>query len=139
MIVADASVIVKLVLHEKESDIVFDEFKAFINEGEIIASPEIALVEALNAIWKHYILLKDITTSDFDRAISLVPEIWNRLNKVQVEFIYKHAVNIAIKNKITVYDSLYLAACRLTNGRLFTFDENLGNKAKLLDIKTIKV
>ena len=139
MIVADASALVKLVLHEPQSEFALDTFQQLIIEGETISSPEIAFSESLNVIWKHYILLKNISKADFDAAVQTFTAIWERIDHVPVEKLYTLALELAVANRINMYDSLYLAQCKLNDGRLFTFDIKLLEKAKAIGLKSIKV
>jgi len=138
MIVADASSLIKLVLHEPESAYAFSRFEDFIDEGEIISSPEIAFVESLNAIWKHYVLLRNIDKNEFEYAINMLSAVWDKIDRVSSEPLSIYAIKIAVENKISIYDSLYLAQCKLNNGKLFTFDTKLIEKAKLLGIDIVK-
>ena len=139
MIVADASAIVKLVIHEPESELVFNKFQSFSDDEETIYSPEITLTESLNVIWKHHLLLKDLSKNDLKTAIGALFAVWAKINKVNSEPISKYAISIAIDYKISVYDSLYLSYCKLNYGKLFTFDHELAKAAKLLGVQTIKI
>lgn len=139
MIVADASAIVKLVVHEPESELVFNKFQSFFEDGETIFSLEITLTESLNVIWKHYLLLKNLSQNDLRLSVDALFAIWSKINKVNSESISKYAINIAIEHKISVYDSLYLAYCKLNYGKLFTFDNELSRAAKSLGVQTIKL
>ncbi len=137
MIVSDASALIKLALHEPESEIVFNKFKSFIKQGERISSPDIALAESLNAIWKHHVLLKDVSRHDLQTALEITREVWSKIEKIQSEYISEDAMNIAVQYKASVYDSLYIAACRLTSGKLFTFDSKLKQIADSGGITTV--
>lgn len=139
MIVADASALVKLALHEPASETAYTKFVSFIDDGEAIASPDIALIESINAIWKHYILLKNISERDFETALNTMYNVWSRIEKVPSESISKHATDIAVQNRISVYDSLYLAQCRLNSGKLFTFDNKLVEVANRLKVSVVRL
>ena len=80
MIVLDASFLIKLVLEEKGSDIAEKLFKDWIIRGEDIITVDTALSESFNALWKHYILLKDLDRSTLNEASKDLLTLWNKLS-----------------------------------------------------------
>ena len=126
-------------MSEAGSDLVSEKFRNFIEEGEAISSPDIALIETLNAIWKHYAILKNITKNDFEKALESFPAIWSKIKKLDSESISKYATELAAENKISVYDSIYVTQCKLNYWVLFTFDKKLLNIARSLGVKAIQV
>jgi predicted nucleic acid-binding protein len=93
--------------------------------GEVIAAPEIALAEALNAAWKHFSLAKDISRSELDEAAVQLSFVWSKITHLDTRQLASAAIGIAVENRHSVYDTLYLAACKSNNAPLLTFDEKL--------------
>ena len=62
--ILDASVLVKLVITEPGSERARDIVRRALSEGEAMACPDIALAEALNALWKQHALLGRLFTFD---------------------------------------------------------------------------
>lgn len=58
--IIDSSVIIKLILREPGSDHAYEVLREAGMRGEELSTPDIALPETLNAIWRHHKLLKDI-------------------------------------------------------------------------------
>lgn len=137
MIVIDASAIVKLVIKEEGSLKATTEMEAAIAKGEIIVSPDVALAETLNAIWKHYKLLKDISKEEVGQRVDMALLVWDKITKIETEKLAHTAIGIATSNNITAYDSLYIAASKSNNAPLLTFDEGIKNKAEKLDLTLI--
>lgn len=137
MIVLDASALTKLVIEEEGSIKTRNWMTSYLRNGQIVASPDIALAEVLNAIWRHFVLLKDINRNQANGAVEKLLFIWDKITKLNTEMLVKVAIGIAVSTNLTAYDSLYLAASKLNNAPLFTFDERMKEKADTLDIKTL--
>lgn len=137
MIVLDASALVKLVLTEENSDKVRTVYKKELSSKERIIVPNLALPESLNAIWKYYILRKELTIKEFISTVNDLISIFDGLEKASDREIVKHAVVLAKNNKITIYDAFYAATSIIYNIPLLTFDKNLLKKASKIGIKTI--
>lgn len=136
MIVLDASFIVKLIIEENGSEIAGDLFKEWIKHGEKIITVDIALSEILNALWKHYMLFKDIDRRSLKEALRDLLILWSKLMIVPTQEIAEKSLNIAVNEEITIYDSLYLALAQHYNASLATFDTKQRMKANKLRIKT---
>lgn len=99
MIVADSSFIVEGLLKDK---------KLFADD-QIIA-PELAIYEVTNAIWKHEHLLKDLENGRPYLSIffSLI-----QAGKITVlspnESLMQESYSIAERNRITVYDAVFIS------------------------------
>ena len=123
MIILDASFLVKLILEEPYSHEAYDIIEGLLRRSEKLITVDIALPETLNALWKHHVILKDISEKTLMEAVSDLMELWSKLDKIHIEELVKEAVEIAIKYNITIYDSLYLAAADKYNAGLATYDE----------------
>lgn len=134
MIVIDASAIVKLVINEEGSVRAGKEIQMAIGRGEVVVSPDIALAETLNSIWKHCRILKDLSVDELDQRLDMTLLVWNKITKIDTEKLAEEALGVAARHGITAYDALYIAASRSNNAALLTFDRKLMDKAKELDI-----
>jgi predicted nucleic acid-binding protein len=134
MIVLDASAFVKLVVKEEGSMKANSEVSAAIIRGEIVAAPDIALAETLNSIWKNHKVLKNISKEETRQYTERTLDVWDKLVKIDTVKLAESAMNIAISNNITLYDSLYVAAAKTNNSALMTFDQELIKKADKLEI-----
>ncbi len=136
MIVIDASALIKYILHEEN----WEEIGMYIREMKPLYSIDHILKEAGNAIWKHHYLRKSI---DAITAQKLMKKIV-KLTKTQVIILEPEsqymlrALEIALKYKITFYDSLYLAQAQRI-GELLTSDRKQAEVADKLNIKTYLV
>lgn len=138
MIIVDANAIVKLALEEQFSKETRYTIKMFLSEGEIIASPSIAIAEALNTLWKHNVLIKDLKDSSLPIAMQEITDFWDNVEKMPVEALASEAMNIAKKHRLTVYDSFYVVAASLNRAPLLTFDRDITENYKELNIKIVK-
>ena len=78
-LVVDASALVKLVLEEEHSE-EFGKYFYTAALSEKIFSPDFALAEAFNAIWKHVKLLRDLGEPEGVKASRDLLKIWEKLN-----------------------------------------------------------
>jgi predicted nucleic acid-binding protein len=130
-IVIDSSALAKFLLKEEGWDRVREI---------IIKRPytlELAVKEVANAIWRRVSLLKDIS---IEKAITLLNdllELKKRLLIIEPQDIYmKQAFEIAVKEKITVYDALFMAQAFMKQATLISSDKEQCEIAEKLDIKT---
>ncbi len=133
MIVIDASALTKYVLHESG----WDEISTYLRTKRPLYSLDHVLKECCNAVWKHYYVRKLISRTI---ALELVKRI-KKLVDTQVVILepenqyLERAVEIALDNGLTVYDSLYLAQAE-KYGEILTSDERQARVAKSLGIIT---
>ncbi|WP_148676897.1 type II toxin-antitoxin system VapC family toxin [Staphylothermus marinus] len=95
-----------------------------------------ALYESPNALWKHYILVKDLDLGSFRNAFKDLLSLWNGFTVIPAHEIAGKSLDIAIKEKATIYDSLYLALAQQYNACLATFDTRQHIAADKLGIRT---
>lgn len=91
---------------------------------------DIALAESLNAMWKHVEIHRDLKAEDAKSAVEDLTRIWDKLNILTTRELSEEAVDIALTQDITVYNSLYMAATRKLNATLYTADRKLHNASK---------
>ena len=137
MIVLDASAIIKLVVREEHSESVRKQISEAIVGGDTIAAPDIALPEALNGIWRHVALLKDVGRSEVPERLAMLTFIWEKIIHINSSDLAEMAITIGIDSKLTVYDSLYIAASLINNAQLLTFDGEMAKRAKKLKVKVL--
>ena len=99
-VVVDASIAVKWVLAESDSDLAHR-----IVSYSLIA-PDLLLIECGNAIWRH------VELGEVDPG--QVPEVWAILRSMPVELVasdqlVERALELALALKHPIYDCLYLA------------------------------
>jgi len=132
VIVIDASSLTKYVLHEEN----WEEVGLYIKERRPLYSVEHILKEVGNAIWKHCYLKRII---DENTAIKLY-QVLLKLMEVKVvilepeEIYLQEALQIALNQGITLYDSLYLVQAQ-KYGELLTSDKKQAEIAVKLGIK----
>ncbi len=112
-LVVDASVAVKWVLAEAESDLAQQ-----IVHGSLLA-PDLLLIECGNAIWRH------VRLGEVDRTE--VPQLWAVLRAMPVEIVagralVERALDLAVMLNHPVYDCLYLALALDRGARVVTTD-----------------
>lgn len=130
MIVIDASSLAKYILKEE----------GWLNVEEHLVkgvySINHVVKEVANAIWKHVIIYgrinKDIGMTLYMQLKKLIKE---NIVILEPQNLYiDKAIEIALKHKITIYDSLYIAQA-LKHGELLTSDEKQGEIAKKYNVK----
>jgi len=130
LIILDASFIVKLVLQEENSSQTRVLLHNLILEGEHFATVDLALPEALNAIWKHATGIGDISREEALQAAVDLLKIWKKLKQYQSISMAEEALKLALKEEITVYDALYLQLAKTNGGKLATYDKEMRRIAK---------
>ncbi len=135
MVVLDASFLVKLVIREPLSNKALATFRKLVREDMNIRVPEIALSEVLNAIWKHNVLLKDISYEETMKAIKRLRRLWRLIQVYNLEEFLDKIMEIAVRERITVYDSFYIVLALVHEDSLYTFDKKMAEKASGLGVK----
>ncbi len=128
--VLDASMLVKLVLEEPGSEQVRNAVERAIRSGISLCTADLAIAEALNAIWKHAVLLKDIGIEEAKSAASDLVALCRRLEIVATLDAWEECLELALKEGVTVYDALYVAAAKARSAELYTADSRLYEVAR---------
>jgi predicted nucleic acid-binding protein len=134
MTVVDANVLFKLVAKEKHSEKVREIFLKKTSVGEPMEAPDIAVSEVLNALWKSYVLKKSMSAEGFEYASRQLDLIIAQLNLIPASDLKDIALKIAVEKRITVYDSMYIAASILKGSPLLSYDEELLGTASGLGV-----
>lgn len=114
-IVLDASVAVKLLSEEPDSDLA----AARVASASLIVAPDIIMIEVAHALWK-----KDHTTpnaaTDAQAAVAALAQMIDRL--VPADALLPAALTLAHQLPHALYDCLYLAFGRADEVRVLTSD-----------------
>lgn len=132
MIVVDASALARLVLMERGHEEVAERVKGS-------STVDHAIKEVGNAIWKAYArgyLAKEEATRRFANLTKLAKYVLWLTNEQDV---IDDAFKIAIENKITMYDALYIALALREEAELLTADGTQAKAAEKLNVKVIKI
>ncbi len=119
-VTVDASVIVKLFLHEEGSN----EAAAEVKKAGTLLAPDLLWAEVGNILWKH-VRRGDLAASDAEQM--LVDIMQMPIETTATRDLIGAALPLAIETDRTVYDSLYLALAVQSSSVLLTADERLVN------------
>jgi len=98
-----------------------------MKKGYTLHTVDIALAEGLNAIWKHANLIKDLKKEETKPTTQDLTKIYDEIGTLTTRELTEEAMDIALTQNITIYDSLYIAATQKLNGTLYTADQKLHN------------
>ncbi|MEM4727572.1 MAG: type II toxin-antitoxin system VapC family toxin [Candidatus Bathyarchaeia archaeon] len=94
------------------------------------ATLDLALYEALNAIWKEHVLLERMDWNTAYEFSKLLSEVFNVIEKHGIEGLELDVLQQAVEHGITIYDASYLTIAVKKNFILVTDDERLSEKIK---------
>ena len=72
------------------------------------ATLDLAIYEAINAIWKEHVLLKNIDRDTAITFIDIIHAIFNVMKTFSIGGFEKEIFELACKEHITIYDAAYL-------------------------------
>ncbi|MCO6040971.1 type II toxin-antitoxin system VapC family toxin [Thermococcus alcaliphilus] len=121
MIVIDASALAKVLLQEENWE--------SVPLTEKTATLDYALVEALNAIWKA-VIQKRLDEEDAKDRTEALKYLAKSLLLFEAKNYFERALEIALKEKITIYDALYIALAEELKADLYTSDVKQFEAAK---------
>ena len=127
-LIVDASVAVKWVLPEADSD---KAVALRASDVDIIA-PSLVIAELGNAIWKSA-TRGDMTAANAQHALRIAVAHYHRL--LPIEDLMTAALAFATALRHPIYDSFYLALAEREAATLITADERLLAAAKKTKIK----
>ena len=135
MTVVDANVLFKLIAKEEHSEKTRKIFLQKTSMGEPIETPDIAVSEVLNALWKSYVLKKSMSLASFEYATKQLDRIIAQLDLIPTSELKDIALKISVEKRIPVYDSMYIAASILRGSPLLSYDGELIEKASQLGVR----
>ncbi len=115
MIVVDASSLAKYILREEN----WEDVERYLADGT--CSLTLALAEVSNAIWKHQVVYSAISVEEAEIMFKALNETVEVIIYEPLENYVSRAQKIAIEEKITIYDALYIAQAE-RYGKILTSD-----------------
>jgi predicted nucleic acid-binding protein len=110
--VADTSYLIEGILRD-----------ATLLENQTLVSPDLALYEVVNALWKHETLIGDLR--DSQQRIELLLDLVSN-QRVQLVRPDKKLLNetyaLSLKHRLPIYDSIFIALALQLKMELATFD-----------------
>jgi predicted nucleic acid-binding protein len=138
--VVDTSVAVKWVVGRNEPDVREAQqlLLAFQRRDCTLSSPDLLFVEFANALTTgQRRALADVRQAVgflHDLGIRVAPLSWSALNR---------AIEIAVSNRVTVYDSYFLAVAESVKGTLVTADDKflrrIGPNANVIALRDLRL
>ncbi|MEM2170062.1 MAG: type II toxin-antitoxin system VapC family toxin [Candidatus Bathyarchaeia archaeon] len=125
----DSNILVKLVVNEPGSSEVREHMEALLEGGFNLCTVDLALPEALNALWKHVKLEGDLDGDEAMNAAEDLMQVYSRLVVLEFKKLRREALELALSLNITVYDAIYVAAARKLGAKLYTADRKLKDTA----------
>ncbi len=139
MITIDASAVIRVILTEDGSAAARRAFEKITETGEPLLSPDIVFTESLNALWKHYAILKDVDMKQLESAKLSFYRIYQSMSISDQPELAEDALKIAMENRISIYDSMYVALSIRMRAPLMTFDNSLREKAERIGFELLEV
>jgi predicted nucleic acid-binding protein len=97
---------------------------------------DLAVKEVANAIWRRVTLMGDVSLEKAPVILGDLLELKRVALRVEPQDPYLgQALRIAIENRVTVYDSLFIAQALAKKAALTTSDERQGRVAERLNVK----
>lgn len=128
MIVIDASSLAKYILREER----WEEIERYLAAGT--CSLTLALAEVSNAIWKHQAVYSAISVEEAEIMFRALNETMEVVIYEPIGNYVGRAQKIAIEEKITIYDALYIAQAEKYGG-ILTSDGKQKDSAEKIGIK----
>ncbi len=94
------------------------------------ATLDLAVYEALNAIWKEHTLLRKLDKSQALKFAILIREVFQALDICSVRGHEEEVLKLAMDEGLTIYDAAYLYMALETRHILVTDDKKLAKKAE---------
>ena len=124
----DASLGLKLVLSEPDSDQAESEWQNWVRSGVEVEAPFLFLYETTSVL-RNRVYRKEITQSEADEALGILAGLG--ITYLHPTVIRQSAWELARRfNRPTVYDSFYLALAQLEDCPFWTGDRRLFNAVK---------
>ena len=133
-IVIDSSIIAKFILRESG----WKRVRDIVSRRPYTL--ELAVKEVANAIWRRATLIKDIGSEKALILLSDLLELKKKMLIVEPQDQYlTQALEIAIKEGITVYDALFIAQAIVKQATLVSSDRGQCQVAEKLGVRTLTI
>ncbi len=127
-ICVDASLALKLVLSEHDSEAAQEEWQNWIGTGVEIVAPDLFMYETASVL-RNRVHRKEITQSEADEALQILATL--EITYYQPAGMQQAAWELARRlNRPTVYDAFYLALAQEERCPFWTGDKRLYNSVK---------
>ena len=131
MKVADSSALISFFLREPR----WREVKEYL---DFVVTIELSKKEIYNAIWKAHVLRGRLNRNHVDRALELVKDYFECCVILENQDpLLDKALELAILNKLTVYDSLFITVSLVRGLPLVTLDERQRKVAEKVGVKVL--
>jgi len=131
-VIYDSSALAAFFLNEEARPLVECALKNDSNACTV----DFGLVEVANAIWKRWLAGKITTKQTMiihaEIDLSLREEVLQVLSSAQ---LLKKAIQVSIRHKLSVYDSVFIAGCSRFRQRLVSLDERQKSLAGAENVK----
>ncbi|MDI9633252.1 MAG: type II toxin-antitoxin system VapC family toxin [Methanolinea sp.] len=97
---------------------------------EKLITLDLAFAEVANVVWKNVITSGEQEEVAFRALHGCMDFIGIACEVMSAAYLLEDAFRIALSERLTVYDALYLAASRRSGAPLFTMDRVLSEKTK---------
>ncbi|MEM0023535.1 MAG: type II toxin-antitoxin system VapC family toxin [Thermofilaceae archaeon] len=135
--VVDASVYASILVKDE----FYERAVNFVREyAGRLATLDLAVLEAANALWRHTCLLRRIPLDRYEAlARYLKPLVYGSARLYASLDLLESAVRIASDFSITVYDALYVALAQKLGCKLASFDEELKKRLEGFGVRIVEI
>ena len=134
--VLDASVAVKLVVIESDSDSAERVVGDLTESGSWIGAPELLLAECANALWLR-VRKGSLTSTDGETQLGVLRRISEGFEVWPLSALVFPAWRLATSLGITMYDACYVALAEIQGVPLVTADRKLVRRCAALSVSVI--
>lgn len=124
-IVVDASIVTKWYSPEEDSDKAIEYMEKHIAGSIELTVPALLLYEVANAL--NY--KPDFTEEDMKKSMDALADLSLTVEMPSKELM-KKTVSVAKDNKLSIYDSCYIALAEILKAKMVTADERLWDKMR---------
>lgn len=100
---------------------------------------DFARYELLNVIWKHYTLLETYNRETFDTLLQSSIQILTEMTPLSINGVEHEAMETAITNKISLYDSAYITLAKENQCSLVTEDIKMRKICQELGLPVVSI
>ncbi|HHL41404.1 MAG TPA: PIN domain-containing protein [Candidatus Bathyarchaeota archaeon] len=95
--------------------------------------------ELLNVIWKHYTLLHTFTREAFDALLLSSVHLLSEMIQLSIKGMEQHAMETAVTNGISLYDSAYISLAKENQCSLVTEDNMMRKISRELGVPVVSI